>query len=149
MYLLLMQHAKAKTKEEDPEQGITDEGRDETITTSGYLKTFNFTVEEIWYSTKKRSRETAEIVTASNKLKNKLSVKDFLSPMDEVKPAVKILNTFNKNLMIIGHMPFLSKLTSSLITGSENYEPVKFMNSAIVIFIHENNNWKIVSIITP
>ncbi len=89
MYLLLMQHAKAKSAEEDPERGITDIGRDETLTTSGYLKSFNFTVEEIWHSTKKRSRETAEIVTASNKLKNILSEKDFLSPMDEVKPAVK------------------------------------------------------------
>ena len=57
--------------------------------------------------------------------------------MDEVKPAVKVLNTFNKNLMIVGHLPFLTKLVSSLITGSENFEPVKFVNSAILVLIKE------------
>ena len=149
MYLLLMQHAKSKSADEDPERGITDTGKEETASVSIQLQSLNFTVEEIWHSTKKRSRETAEIVTSYNNLKNKISEKDFLSPMDEVKPAVKVINTFNKNIMIVSHLPFLSKLASSLITGTEYYEPVKFLNSAAVIFIKEGDKWKIASLITP
>ena len=149
MYLLLMQHAKSKPVEEDPERGISEEGREETEKVSASLASLKFSVDEIWHSTKKRSRETAEIVTSLNNLKNSISEKDFLSPMDEVRPAVKILNTFNNNLMIVGHLPFLSKLASSLITGSEEYEPVKFINSAILIFIREDKKWKIESLITP
>ena len=149
MYLLLMQHAKSKSAEDDPDRGISESGKEETAAVSSRLKSYDFQLEEIWHSTKKRSRETAEIVTSFNNLKNKISEKDFLSPMDEVKPAVKVLNTFNKNIMIVGHLPFLSKLASSLITGSEDFEPVKFINSSIVIFVRENNKWKILSLITP
>lgn len=149
MYLILMQHAKSKSKDEDPERGITETGKDETLKASEYLKLLNFPIDEIWYSTKKRSRETADIVTSVNKYKNKLSEKDFLSPMDHVKPAVKILNSRKKNIMIVGHLPYLSRLTSALLTGSENFEPVYFVNSGIVTFVHENNSWKILSINIP
>ncbi len=149
MYLLLMQHAKSKTKEDDPERGITDEGRNETLRTAKYLDNMDFNVDEIWHSSKKRSRETAELVTSVNNLHNILSEKDFLSPLDEVKPAVKVLNSFNKNLMIVGHLPFLSKLASSLITGSEDFEPVKFFNSGIVTLFREGNSWKIISVTIP
>lgn len=149
MYLILMQHAKSKSKEEDPERGITETGKMETERVSEYLKLYNFQIDEIWHSTKKRSRETAEIVTSMNRYKNKISEKDFLSPMDNVKPAVKILNSRKKNIMIVGHLPYLSRLSSALITGSEDYQVLKFINSGIVTFVHEDNFWKILSINTP
>ncbi len=149
MYLLLMQHAKSKSEEEDPERGITETGKKETAAAAQFLRTFNFNVDEIWHSTKKRSRETAEIVTSSNNLKNIISEKDFLSPLDDVKPVVKVLNSHNHNIMIIGHLPFLSRLISLLITGYENYEPVKFINSGVVALVHEDEKWKIISVLSP
>ncbi len=37
-----------------------------------------------------------------------------------------------ENVMVVGHMPFMERLVSFLITGSENCRVYKFQNSGIV-----------------
>ena len=64
MALLLVQHGKNLSKEEDPEKGLSTEGRKDVKQTAGWLKSFEVSVNEIWHSGLKRARETAEIFAA-------------------------------------------------------------------------------------
>jgi phosphohistidine phosphatase len=52
-------------------------------------------------------------------------------PLDDV---TKIAGGFysEQNLMLIGHLPFMERLTSYLITGSPDKKVIKFQNGGIV-----------------
>ena len=62
-------------------------------------------------------------------LENMIYEKDFLNPDDPVETAAKFINHRKKNIMIVGHLPFLSKLSSFLLTGF-----CKFSNNKIQKF---------------
>ena len=48
---------------------LQTEVKKKTASVSAKLKSLNLNIDEIWHSTKKRSRETAEILTSLNNLK--------------------------------------------------------------------------------
>ena len=52
--------------------------------------------------------------------------------------------------MLVGHLPYLEKLTSYLITGDENVRPVLFRNAAInCLEQKENKQWAVRWTLTP
>jgi len=55
-----------------------------------------------------------------------------------------------KDLMIVGHLPFLDKLASLLISGNENARIVLFRYSNIVCLDQkEDKGWAVRWILTP
>lgn len=149
MYLYLIQHARSKPVTEDPERGISSIGKKETLEICRYIKTEDIKTDEIWVSSKKRSQETADLITMNTSLENMIYEKDFLNPDDPVETAAKFINHRKKNIMIVGHLPFLSKLSSFLLTGSVNFQIIKYRNSGIVTLAYENDIWSVISIINP
>ena len=71
-----------------------------------------------------------------------------LNPNDDVTVLAEQLNK-SDNLMIVGHLPFLSKLTSFLLTGTIDKPIIAFKNSGVVCLEFENNNWVIQWIVVP
>ena len=71
-----------------------------------------------------------------------------LNPLDSVSKFLEEIKSLNKNLMVVGHLPFLEKLAALLLTGTENYKIVAFKNSGIVC-LEYTDAWKIAWIITP
>ncbi len=130
MPLLLVQHGKYLPKEKDPEKGLSPEGRKDVEQIGEMLRNFGVPVNEIWHSGLKRARETAEIFTASLGSGLEPIRKDGLAPLDDVT----VLHPFpEENIMIVGHLPFMEKFASYLITGSPDRSPiVKFQNGGIV-----------------
>ena len=147
MYLYLIQHARSKPVTEDPERGISSIGKKETLEICRYIKTEDIKTDEIWVSSKKRSQETADLITMNTSLENIIYEKDFLNPDDPVETAAKFINHRKKTIMIVGHLPFLSKLSSFLLTGSVNYQLIKYRNSGIVTLLYENDMWSVKSVI--
>ena len=65
MRLYLMQHGKSKSKEEDPDRSLTDEGRSEVERVAAFLaRTAPSESIPIRHSGKTRARETAAIASA-------------------------------------------------------------------------------------
>ena len=147
MYLYLIQHARSKPVTEDPERGISSIGKKETMEICKYIKKSDIKIDEIWVSSKKRSQETADLITMNTSLENIIYEKDFLNPDDPVETAAKFINHRKKTIMIVGHLPFLSKLSSFLLTGSVNYQLIKYRNSGIVTLLYENDMWSVKSVI--
>ena len=130
MPILLVQHGKNLPKEKDPEKGLSPEGRKEVEQIAGMLSNHRVPVNEIWHSGLKRASQTAGIFASF--LKNDIVPlkKDGLAPLDDVTG----LNfSPDENLMIVGHLPFMERLVSFLVTGSPDRSPVvKFQNGGIV-----------------
>lgn len=139
MSIYLVQHGAANPKEIDPEKSLSEKG----IETSKFMAELavikKFKISKIFHSGIKRARETAEIF--SKETGAEINKKDGLAPLDS---PVDIQDLINKNddAMIIGHLPFLSKLVSLLITESQEIEIIKFQNSCIICLDRdENNKW--------
>ena len=149
MNLYLIQHGKAKSKEEDPERSLSDQGLEEVQKVSAWSARMGLSVGEIRHSGKKRAEQTAEIFAEKIKPNRGIAAVTGLGPMDDVNPVAEALNREEENLMLIGHLPFLSRLTSRLITGDPDIPIVRFGNAGIVCLIHEDSQWIIDWYVTP
>ena len=131
MALFLVQHGKSLSKDEDPDPGLSEEGKSETIHIAKVAATYSIPVAEIRHSGKKRARETADIFAEKLNLKNALSEVKGIKPLDDVTLFFMHIEN-NKNMMLVGHLPFMEKLTAYLITGNPELTVFKFQNSGIV-----------------
>ncbi|MGD9062023.1 MAG: histidine phosphatase family protein, partial [Desulfobacterales bacterium] len=62
MALYLVQHGKSLPKDQDPDQGLSEEGKAETEMIAKTAKEKGVTVSQIRHSVKTRARQTAEIL---------------------------------------------------------------------------------------
>lgn len=131
MALFLVQHGKSLTKEEDPEQGLSREGIADTERIAGVAKGYGIRPSRIAHSGKKRARQTAEIFAAALQPEKGVQERTGLNPLDEVGPIATGLDS-REHVMLVGHLPFMERLTSTLITGSGERLVFKFQNSGIV-----------------
>jgi len=73
-----------------------------------------------------------------------------LGPKDQVTTTKQALERTGGDVMIVGHLPFLSKLAALLVTGSEVNEIVEFQfGSVVCIERRDEGKWKIGWMITP
>jgi phosphohistidine phosphatase len=130
MALFLVQHGKNLPKDIDPEKGLSNEGKNEVETIAARAKEYGVSVSAIRHSGKKRARETAEIFSGFLKPRAGVDEMKGLAPLDDV---TKVDLKADENLMLVGHLPFMEKLASYLITASPDRPPVvKFQNGGIL-----------------
>jgi len=131
MSLYLVQHGKSLRKEADPEQGLSEEGASDVERIAGVAKSYGVLVSSIQHSGKKRARQTAQIFASALKPEKGLGERSGINPLDDVEAIASELRS-EENLMLVGHLPFLEKLTSHLVTGSAERRIFKFQNGGIV-----------------
>ncbi len=148
MKLYLVQHGEARSEKEDPERSLTDLGRDEVRLISKVAKKLNLLPSTIYHSTKLRAKQTAEILGEALNIPAQSS--EGLNPNDPILPWVERISKENKDLMIVGHLPFLDKLASFLLSGDENARLILFRYGAIVCLEQkEDKKWAVSWILTP
>ncbi len=136
MAIYLVQHGKAQPKEIDPEQGLSEEGIAEVKRIAQAAKGYHIHVRQIWHSTKVRARQTASLFQEALTPEEPMQVMEGLAPLDDVK-AVANRVADEPNLMLVGHLPFMERLISYLITGSVEKRVFKFQNGGIVCLDRE------------
>ena len=117
MKLYLLQHGDALGKEVDPARPLSRNGKDDIAQIAEFLND-HVTLGEIVHSGKTRARQSAEIL--ANVLVPNVSPKaiEGISPNDSVEAFAKEILRSENNLLIVGHLPFLSKLVAFLTTGA-------------------------------
>jgi phosphohistidine phosphatase len=150
MKLYLVQHAKAVPKQIDPERPLTEEGYSEIRNIAEFIRPLNLKVDYIWHSPKRRAIQTADVLAEIATIRKNRTARDGLGPNDDVTALTAELASTTNDIMIIGHLPFLSKLTSLLLTGSELTDVVDFKNAGVICLNRsENNCWQIEWIVSP
>jgi len=150
MALYLIQHGKSLPKDQDPDQGLSEEGIAETERMANLAKDHGVTVSQIRHSAKTRARQTAEIFARTLNPKQGVQEVSGIKPLDDVAEyAAKI--DLDENVMLIGHLPFMERITSYLITGSIDQTVFKFQNSGIVCLDKdpEKQGWVILGALMP
>ncbi len=150
MRLYLVQHGEAKSKEEDPDRGLTDKGIRDVEKVAVALKSLNLRIDSHWHSGKTRARLTAEILHPSIASSCELIERDGLSPNDPVGDLKQVIEEGGADIMIVGHLPFLNRLAALLVIADENSDVVTFQNGGILCLEYrETDNWSIVWMIIP
>jgi phosphohistidine phosphatase len=129
MALFLVQHGKSLSKDKDPEQGLSEEGISEVEQIAKVARGYGVHVSRIIHSGKKRARQTADIFASSLGPEDGVQESSGLKPLDDVSAFAGKINS-EDNIMLVGHLPFMERLTSYLITGST--DKFKFRNGGIV-----------------
>ena len=142
MRLYLVQHGEARSEAEDPERSLTGRGEEETRRISDATKKVGLRPSTIYHSGKKRAEQTADIIARALDLSTRLG--QGLNPNDSIHPWVKRISKEAKDLMIVGHLPFLEKLASVLVCDDEEAKLVLFRYSAILCLEKkESGRWAV------
>lgn len=150
MKLYLVQHGKAVSKEVDPARPLTGEGRRGVESVAEFIRPLKLSVAHLLHSDKKRAIETAEILANAIAVAEGKTQRQGLAPNDDVVPIADEIEGGDSDAMIVGHMPFLGKLASLLLTGDQESGCVVFRNGGIVCLNRtEENRWQVEWIITP
>ena len=151
MKLYLVQHADAKSKKEDPSRPLSDRGWEHIRRVVKYAeKHLRIQVEEIIHSGKLRAKQTAEVLAEHLNPTRGMIDSEELEPLADPRIWKNRLAETAGNIMIVGHLPHLGKLTGLLLTGDESKEIVRFrMGGIICLERDEGSRWTIQWMITP
>ena len=150
MTVYLMQHGKPLSKADDPERPLSPEGINDVGNLAEFLHRLGINVQDVYHSGKKRARETAEIMASRLTSGTEPIEKNGLSPMDDVGDMADHINNREGDLLITGHLPHLSKLTSLLVTGSVTIPIVSFQQGGVVCLERsEDDGWTVAWMLVP
>ncbi len=150
MALYLIQHGKSLPKDQDPDQGLSAEGIAETQRIANAAKDYGVAVSQIRHSVKTRARQTAEIFGGSLNPKQGIQEVSGIKPLDDVAEYAANIDPA-EDIMLVGHLPFMQRMTAFLITESIDKPVFKFQNSGIVCLDKdpEKQGWVILWALMP
>ncbi len=149
MYLLLVQHGESKSEKEDSTQSLNATGEKDAEKMAKWLFLSKVQVSEIRHSGKKRAEQTASIFAKYLMPSQGIMAASGLNPMDDVRKAAQEIKDLRGPLMLVGHLPFMSRLTGYLVAGDPERELVHFQNAGVVCLRQHEGRWTIEWIVIP
>jgi phosphohistidine phosphatase len=149
--LYLVQHAEAKTEQEDPSRGLSENGLSDIKKIANQAARLSVEASQIFHSGKKRASQTAQILAEHLHPDKGVSESDGLAPMDEPKIwAERLSSIIEEKIMLVGHLPHLGRLAGLLICNDEKKNIVNFKMAGIVCLKRdEDMSWSLEWMLTP
>lgn len=149
MFLYLIQHGEAKSEKEDPERGLTDKGIEEVKRLAQFLSPLNLSIVQIFHSGKKRALQTAEIIAEAIKPEEGIVESSGLAPLDDPNSWFEKLSSINENIVLVGHLPHLERLSSLLLCGDAQKKIINFRMGGVVCLKRTDNVWSVDWAVVP
>ncbi|MCP4188228.1 MAG: phosphohistidine phosphatase SixA [Gammaproteobacteria bacterium] len=149
MKVYLVQHGVNRPENEDPQKGLTDQAMLDAEKLGAFIGQMNHQYEAVFHSDKKRAQQTAQIL--GKHLKHTLGVHetDCLGPKDDIDVWANRILCSDGDPVLVGHLPFLNKLASRLVTGDENKQIVDFKNGSMLCLEEDHEKFSVKWAITP
>jgi phosphohistidine phosphatase len=144
MPLYLVRHGEAHLEAADSDRPLTEAGNATVDGMAQLAAAFFIPVSQILHSGKTRSRQTAEIFSRHLKPSEGVAEIAAINPYDDVTTIAPEIDPA-LNTMIVGHLPFLERLVSYLVTGSPDRSIIKFQTGGIVCLdrMEKNGSWHV------
>ena len=150
MPLYLVRHGEAYSEAADPDRSLTEAGKATVDDMAQLANSFKIPISQIFHSGTIRARQTADIF--SKYLKPSVGVTEIkaINPYDDVTKIAPELDPA-LNTMLVGHLPFMERIVSYLITGSPDKSIIKFQTAGIVCLdqVEKNGSWYIKWVLMP
>jgi phosphohistidine phosphatase len=134
MALYLMQHGEATTEAENAGRPLTETGRAAVERVAARANAADVRIDRCVHSGKLRAEQTAEALVGAFGSEMSIEPRDGLAPNDPVAPVADWLRDAaeSSSIALVGHLPFLDRLASLLITDDENTHVVEFRMGGLV-----------------
>jgi phosphohistidine phosphatase len=147
--ILLLRHGQAKSKEEDPQRGLTDAGRSEVARVAEALRSLFPPPDAIWHSGKLRAEQTARILAQALGAEERLRAHTGLDPDDPAASSAAEVQAYTGKLAVVGHLPHLYRLISLLLIGKEAPELFQLPASGALCLQRDQGLWRVRWMLTP
>lgn len=145
-----MQHGEAASEQEDPARPLTPRGREEVGLVARVASRIGVRPGRILHSGKLRALETAEILARELGTPQVVGQADGLAPNDDPRRILPTIEESQAPLILVGHLPHLSKLCSLLLLGDPGREVVAFRMGALISLVGDDKaGWRLRWIIPP
>ncbi len=129
MKLYILRHGEAVERDDpafknDADRPLTPKGTQRTKFLAHALRRLEISMDIIFSSPLTRARQTAEIMQHGLRLHDRLELTNHLAPPGNPEKLVAQLNAIRpapKNVLLVGHEPFLSEFISLLCAGGSNF----------------------------
>lgn len=131
MRLWLIRHGTALSKDQDPQRPLSEAGRRQASATAERLSSLGVQTAQVWHSDKLRAQQTAESV-AQALGGTKIHQQAGLAPNDPPEVLAGLARSAESDLVVVGHLPHLARVTSLLLTGEDQPDLVDFPAAGLV-----------------
>lgn len=143
MKLYLMRHGDALSSEDDPERGLTNDGKLKIELLAKHLNKQNLNFDCVCHSFKKRAKETAEIMSKNISPDIVPALIQNITPNDDPKLLAAEIKNWNEDTLVTSHLPFVPNLIT-LLTGQDVYTSgISFETGTIVCLEKNDTDWSI------
>ena len=150
MKLYLVQHGEACTEEIDPERPLNEQGRADVERLAAFLKQADVQVERVIHSGKLRAQQTAERLAQAIAADAEPETSGLINPNDNPKAFDWQSESWDRNTLIVGHLPFLAKLVSHLLINDDSRLLTAYRPGSIVCLEHtDEGSWLINWMLRP
>ncbi len=122
---------------------MTDKGKTEVEAVACYVASSGVKVSRIFHSGRLRAKQTAELFAQHLVTPQGVTEQEGLGPLDAPYQAKQLVLQAEEPIMIIGHLPHLSRLASLLILGQAEKEVVRFKMGGLVCLGRSDDSWSI------
>jgi len=150
MKLYLVQHGEACAKEVNPDRPLTDQGMADIDRLAAFLKRAGIRVERVIHSGKLRAAQTAERLANVVAPGVELESSGIINPNDNPKAFDWQSGSWDRDTLVVGHLPFMAKLVSHLVIEDEN-RPITAWQPGSVVCLErfKHAHWQINWMIRP
>ncbi len=150
MKLYLVRHGQALDESQDALRHLTEKGSLDAQKTAEFLKKAQIKIDAIFSSKKARSIQTAEIIAAELLPAGKVEQIDGISPNDSAEAFLESIEFNAKDIMIVGHLPFLAYLTSLLLSSDELRVKIFYSTCSVVCLEQTGRQaWQLAFAVNP
>ena len=146
MKLYLMRHGEAAFKEDDPQQGLTHQGK---LAVENLAKKLvhkfshqsteqGMNIEQVFHSEKTRAQQTAEIMTSIIAPEVIPLCRENLKPNDDPGNLLPDIKNWTRDTLITSHLPFIPNLLTLL---TKKQQTVRFDPGTVVCLVNEGLGW--------
>lgn len=148
MNLYIVRHADY-INAKNGDKTISLKGRQETEKIACFIRLhLSVQIDRIYTSEKTRARDTAEIFSEFLKPENGIKPETMLNPDREAGDMIDMILEEGKDIMIVGHRPFIDNLIA-LLTVNEECNFIEIDNSTVVCLKKHGNEFTIEWILKP
>ena len=149
MKMYLMQHGQAMSEGENPARPLTLQGKNDVERVAAWFAAMTPEIAEIRHSGKTRAEETAMIVARHVNAQDKVATFGGINPNDDVRPIAEAARQQQQSVMLVGHLPFLSRFASYVLAGDPEKTLIQFQMGGIACLDYQNNAWTLEWMIVP
>jgi phosphohistidine phosphatase len=150
MKLYLVQHGEAVSKQEDPERPLSEQGSQDVQAVAAFLGDAGIKLARVWHSGKRRAEQTADMLAGVVLSGGRAEVVEGIGPNDPVEEFATDADVWEEDTLVVGHLPFMSRLVSLLTTGETDAGLVQYQPGSVVCLERvDAEQWVILWMIRP